>query len=399
MAKATVKVTVDLELSNGTIVNLAEGDIIDDVTYRENGETKVLDGAVRVIECVTRTVPRTEDDKCHHEPYMDKYVTAKSIVVDSSEKYDMEIKEIPVSAIIGIGSVDKTGGAITVGPGPQFKPLTDIIKEAPAGAVVKLTAGTYDVPMTLDKDIAIVSDGDAKLTGVINIKKAADGTAPVVNLEGVTLTGDAVVQLDGAKTFIMKGCKVGGFNPEKSTQPIHFLNSSPDPVLVVIEDNEFLPSNENCYNLINIYGKFMDGSSISNNIFRQGCSQHNLISFFAVDDGATVYFNDNQCEYVKDMAMVHVQIPGSPKCTVIMEGNSYVSHPDTDPKWEGLFVVQPFSTQTVDYKDVTIQCNNTTKPEGQIGCRYAHANNTQLADDQWATVLVDGVKTTLPLYN
>ena len=206
--------------------------------------------------------------------------------------------------------------------------------------------------------------------------------------------------MNGVKSFTLKNCIIGGFNPEKSTQPIHFLSTSPDPVLVTIEDNEFIASNENCYNLINIYGKFMDGSSISRNTFRKGCCTHNLISFFAVDEGATVYFNNNVCEYVPDMNMVHVQIPEAPNCTIYMENNTIIEDASSgDAMWDGLFIVQPFNTNTTTYENVTIHCNkNNVDGVAQVGYIYMHGKNTPLTEEQFPKIFIDGEETKVPVY-
>lgn len=392
------RVSVDMTMDNGAVVNLAEGDIVRGLKYRSSGKTITVDGAVRVINAVTK-VKNTNTAVCIHEPYLHEYITVQSIILDSSDEFDSELNTIQIASIISIDSVEKNAGAITVGSGSQFKPLVDIIADAPAGSTIKLMSGTYDANMDLNKDIKIIGDGTVELVGTINIKKTTNGgemVRPNIHLEGLTLSDKANVNIDGAKEFTLKNCVIGGFTPEVSTQPIHFLNSSPDPIMVTIEDNEFLANNDKCYNLINIYGKFMDGSSISRNTFRKGCSTHNIISFFAVDDGATVYFNDNYCE--KSANMVHIQIPGEPKCTVMMENNRY-DETDANVNDAGLFLVQPFEAKTTTYKDVNIYVNNTTKPEGQLGYVWMHGKNTQLTDEQMPSVYVDGVKTDLPVYH
>jgi len=400
MTIAVAKLGCTLKLDDGRSFVVFEGDVINDLTFKAGTSEKTITGAVRVI-CATTKAQSDGPDECPPEPYVYKSISTAQLVIDSSDENHAILDRVNVSDILDIGSVRTAKevaeeGMIVTGAGDQYKPLAEVLASAPAGSVIKLVGGTYETPMTLDKDISICADGDVTLACQIDLKKTADGAGPKVNLDGLVLSDAAVITSAGTAELTLTNCIIGGFDPEKSTQPIHFLNSNPDPILVTIEDCEFLANNENCYNLINIYAPFKDGSSISRNIFRKGCITHNVISFFAVEDGATVYFSDNLCEYSANM--VHVQIPGSPVCTIMMEGNTYL---ETDPTGEygGLFIVQPFADKTVTYEGVTIHCNDTKNETDnpQIGYIYMHSKNTQLTEEQYPTVFMDGVQVKLPV--
>ena len=389
------RVSVDMIMDNGAMINLAEGDIVRGLKYRSSGKTLKVDGAVRVINAVTK-VKNSNVVNCIHEPYLHDYITVQSIVLDSSNEFDAELNTIQISSIISIESVEKDAGVISVGTGSQYKALEQVIAEAPAGSTIKLISGKYDAPMTLDKDIKIIGDGTVELTGAITVGNATSEDAPKIHIEGVSLSGDAVININEVSEFTLKGCTIKSFDLTKSTQPVHFTKAV--PVLVTIEDNTFEAQNEFSYNLINNYAKWMDGSSVSRNIFKRGCCTHNHISIFDVEEGATITIADNICE--RSDNMVHVQIMGEPKCTIIMENNTYLDSNPEYPEWRGLFLIQPNSTKTTTYEHTIIHCNNTTMPNGhtQLAYRYMHENNTQLTEEQWPTVYIDGIKTTLPLY-
>jgi len=285
---AIARICANITLEHGKVIELHEGDIVRGLTYKVNGKEAQLSGAVRVINVVTRSNTATPA-VCPPEPYSHRFIAVSSLVIDSSSEFDAELTAIDIDSIISIDAVEKDGGAISVGVGDQYKTLNEVISSAPAGSTVKIAAGTYEIPLTLDRDISIVGDGgDVVLTGPINIEKNADGNKVNVHIDGVRISGEHGISLNGAESFTLINSVIGGLTPEKQIQPVHFKSTSPDPVFVTIENNEFLPNNDQCYNLINIYAKFMDGSSISKNIFRKGCCTHNNISFFDVDEGAAV---------------------------------------------------------------------------------------------------------------
>ena len=375
---AIAKLGTNIRLQDGRNFTVFEGDIINDLTFQSGTTTKTISGAVRVI-CANTRSQSSGPDECPPEPYAHKSITVTSLIIDSSDENCAILDQVNISDILDIGNVRTAkeiaeDGMIVTGVGDQYRPLTDVLNEAPAGSVIKLVAGTYDTELVLDKDITIVSDGNVTMANHIELKVNADGIAPKVVLENLVLSDSAVITSAGTAELTLCNCVIGGFNPDVSTQPIHFLNSAPDPILVNIVGCEFIPSNENCYNLINIYAPFKDGSTISNNIFRKGCCTHNCISLFAVEDDATITFNCNYCEYSANM--VHIQIPGNPKCTIMMEGNTYLECDPDHPEWAGLFLVQPFADKTASYENVVIHVNNTTKPDGQIGYMYIGAKNT-----------------------
>lgn len=398
---AVARVTVDLHMDNDIVMNLAEGDIVRGLKYRVSGKIYCIDGAVRVINGVTK-MKSANSKECVHDPYLHEYITVQSIVIDSSNEFDAELTTVQISSIISIETIEKNAGDIVVGTGAQFKPLTQIIAEASAGSTIRLESGVYDAPLTLDKDISIVGDGTVDLVGPIVIGKATatasddgdTGSAPKVHLEGLTMTDSATIEIKEADAFTMIGCTFGGHSMTKTTQPIHF--TSDHPCMVIIENNTFFEENEFSYNLINVYATLKDGSSISDNKFEKGCCTHNNISLYNVENRATLAINNNYC--VESKNMLRVGFHGEPECTIIMEGNRYDVTDTQYPEYAGMFLLQPAGTRTTSFANLTIDITDTTKPDGQIGYLYIGANDTHLTEDQYPTVVVDGVKVAIPVY-
>lgn len=384
---------VKVRLESGAEYNLHEGDIVRDLEYKFGEKTKKISGTIRVLNGTTRSGAPAASTECPPEPYLQKFVTVGSMVIDSSEEFDAELTKVSISNIVGIGAVEAAGGAIVVGAGAQYKALDTVIAEAEAGATIQLEAGEYNVALNLTKDIKIVGN-NAILTGKVVV---GDGTAkPVVEISGATLKGDALIELKSANEFIMKNCVFGGHNMTKTTQPVSM--ESDEPIYVCIEGCTFEAENEFSYNLINLSGRLKDGSSISNNKFLGGCCTHNIISLYHIDEGATIFINDNYADYSGNL--VRIGFWDEPNCTVVMDGNEY---PETDMSddgiWAGLVIIQPGSG-TTSFANMNVEISNTVTPEGdeQIAYMYCTASGLQLTDDKKPTIFINGVETEIPCY-
>ena len=181
----------------------------------------------------------------------------------------------------------------------------------------------------------------------------------------------------------MTGCTFEGHNLTTKTMPISVATDA--PIKMVIEGNTFGEENEHSYNLIDVYGKLADGSSISNNDFKIGSCTHNSISLYNVEEGASVMINNNK------NAAIRIGFKGEPKCTVTCEGNSYVA--SDDPDYDGLLLVQPYGTHTTSFAGMTLNINKTIKPaaDTQLYYLYAGENDTKFTEENMPTIYVDGV--------
>lgn len=386
---ATAKLGVSLKLDNGTVVELHEGDIVNNLVYRNNGVENTISGAVRVIDSATRSNSSLPDD-CPPEPYAHRYINVPSMVIDSSDVYDADLKRVSIASILSIGSVIENGGAITVGVGGQFKALSEVISSAEAGSTIKLQDGEFTENLDISKSLKIVGSANTVMSGKLNIVgNAAAGADPVkVELSGIKLSGDAIISASNAQEVIMTNCVFEGHNLTAKTMPIAV--STDNPIKLVIENCTFGDQNPFSYNLIDVYGKLASGSSISNNTFTDASCSHNQISLYGVEDGAVVNINNNKC--AKSANLVRIGFKGEPDCTVNMIGNRYDST-DENTDWAGLFLVQPYGTQTTSFAKTTINVEKTTmsNPGGQLCYLYAGTNDTQFTDDNKPTIIVDGV--------
>ena len=409
---AIAKIGATLRTSDGKEYTVYENDLINDLVYTNGTATATLSGRVRVIAAST-TAQNTGPTDCPPEPYVHRYISPTMLVIDSSDENYAILTRVNIANIVSIGSVTTAAeaaeeGQIVIGPGSQYQTLDTVIAAAEEGAVVKLKAGTYAAPITVTKSISIVSEDGAILTGAIkvdgaqNAEGAAEGDAdtekaPVtVTLKGLTLTGDALIDADNVDAFTMEGCTFENHNMNTKTMPISIgTKGTAAPMLVKIDNNVFGDQTQYSYNLIDVYSKLADGSSISNNEFTDQCCTHNQISLYGIDTGATVTINKNHAAISKNM--VRIGFIGTPIGTVIMDGNSYDAT-DPDPAYAGLFLVQPYNKETLSFSGTTIKVNNTKAPSPiqQIGYIYAGAADTPWTEDNKPVIIVNGKPVTIP---
>jgi len=403
---ATARVSAEFKRPNGAIITLHEGDIVHGLTYKSGNEVLSIDGAIRVINATTKACS-SYTNTCPPMPYLHKYVSITSLVIDSSCTFTADLTKISVSNIVDIESVDADSGVISVGSGAQFRPLDEVIAEAPAGAVIRLQAGTYETPLTLDKSVTIWSDSGAVLSGPITFTPTApsvpmalanaeaDLPKPGVHLhlEGVTLTGDALVTvntIEGAVTgFTMRNCTFGGHNLTEKTMPISIKGEN--DTYLAIEGCVFEEENKFSYNLIDVYGKLITGSSISFNTFKAGCCAHNQISLYNAADHARISISNNIAEYSGNM--VRIGFKGNPQdVKVSLYYNEYAATDESDNGiYAGLALVQPYSTQTESFAGVTLTINGTKHADKHAVCYlYAGKKDTPFTADNKPIITVDG---------
>lgn len=389
---ASAKVGAIVKLDSGKTMNLFEGDIVRNVTYKENGETKTISGSVRVLNASTKNNVATSNE-CPPEPYVHNHISMNSLIIDSSTAFDAELTRIPFSMIEDIETLERSGGAAVIGVGGSYKSLTDVISTLPDGGTVELLAGTYSDNITLNKSIKIVSTSGAVLTGQLSFSDS--GSTPVsVELDGLVLKGNSTIVMNNIAEFTMKNCVFGDHDFTATARSI--VSSGTAPLKLVVENNRFVKENEFSYNIIEVSGSLTDGSRISNNIFDANCCTHNQISLYGVEEDATIKIEDNYC--VRSANMVRLGFKGDPHCVVELNDNTYVET-DADPLWAGLVLIQPFGTATTTFANMTVKINRTTKPEGQLCYLYNGAKDMQFNDTNKPTVMVDGVVVTVPVAN
>lgn len=397
MAVFVPKIGVHIQLNSGKHVELFENDIVHNLVYRDRDTEKVISGSVRVLEAVTKENSSKATD-CPPEPYIQKFVNVNSMIIDSSTEFDAELTRIAMANVIDIESVEADGGAIIVGAGPQFKPLVEVIKDAPAGSTIELMEGVYTDDLVLNKYISIIGTGGSVFTGSIKINgvpttRTTNGTeALAVYFDGLHFTANAKIELSNVDQFTMHNCQFYGHNLAVKSIPIMIKTNN--PMELHIDDNVFGEQNEFSYNLIEVYGTLKDGSTISGNRFEANCCTNNQIALYNVEDDATIVISDNFCQ--KSQNMVRLGFKGEPKCTVNIMDNEYIENIST-PEWEGLVLIQPYGKDTVSFAGMTVHINDTKKPEGQLCYMYNGANDMQFNDTNKPTVYIDGVLAEIPV--
>lgn len=214
--------------------------------------------------------------------------------------------------------------------------LKDAIANAEDGAVIGLTAATYEDDITINKDITLVGSPDTIFTGKIsaasNQTRSSDNY-PALTVEGATFAETASIDEGNMEALTLKNCTI-----ESGTQP--FINSTNESngyrsIQYTLIGNTFTGSAEAYYPIMT-YGSFADGSVISGNVFG---SADQIINSFAfrpmnVDDGATITVSNNVVYSLGNYAFAfYNNADRAADYTVIFENNeTHVTIPKSPDK-------------------------------------------------------------------
>ena len=119
MAKfsATPQLVVDLVATKDDgsreVMEIHEGDILEDIVYSEGGATYTKTGKISAILVATdKVAPDYKQDACKMESSFHKAVKVEAIVLDSSSKYDSDANLIMVKNIKSIDTKSLGGGKV-----------------------------------------------------------------------------------------------------------------------------------------------------------------------------------------------------------------------------------------------------------------------------------------------
>ena len=231
---------------------------------------------------------------------------------------------------------------------------------------------------------------------VCNQTITVDATEKEVVFDGIDFTGEARIQLNNAAKVTFKNCRFYRITPN-TAKTMMMLAATAVPMVLVVE-NCFFGANPSeganvLYHVLEGNFKIGDGSSFSNNYFANGCTTHNIINYYDVEDGATINVNGNHFEY--SGSAMRIGPKGAAHCTFNMNNNTY---DETDPSengaWGGLLTIQPYSTQTTSFNDVVVNMNgnvnNTANP--QLVVLYANNTDTHYnKETNYPKVYINGV--------
>lgn len=372
-----------IKLTDGTTNEfvLHEGDDVGGLVYLSNGKEATIDARLVAMKYNSSLVP-----------------TDLVLIVDG------KIKTIGVLRVKNVTEVNE--------PISDGTDITDAIKNITNGKL-SITKGTFANTVTVDKDVVIsgakagiaatneaarkIKD-ETVITGTIKVTNGAN-----VTIDGVTLSENAIIDTTGAGDVTLKNCIITNIIPTAAKTYL-IKNTSTDAGALKINNcyfgkNEIVDGNK-IYNLFELNGALKDGTIIENNYFEKGCSTHNDINIYSVEEGATITIRNNTWE--RSANGIRLGIKGEPKCTINIENNRYMST-DEDLTYAGLLIVQPYGKQTTSFANAVINIDNTIFDgaiEGedyQLYYLYAGSNDMQFTDYNVPTVLIDGTTVLQPV--
>lgn len=279
-------------------------------------------------------------------------------------------------------------------------------------STIALVPGTFSEELTLLRNVNLVgyysttsaNEGDRCSDIISENETVIDGTLIIdgdsdVKLTGLTFTNNSLIEVKNNGTLTMSNCKVVDVEPDAQKSFI-IKSTQANPVKLIIENCYFGTNGTNSigsiYNGFELNCTLKDGSSISNNYFAAEVCTHNVINIYAVEEGATVYINNNHFEYSGNA--IRIGIKGEPTCTIVCDGNSYDATDTVYVDYAGLLLVQPYGKQTTSFANCTIKINNTIHSDDlQLYYLYAGAGDTQFTDSNKPIIIVDGVTEVQPV--
>lgn len=220
-------------------------------------------------------------------------------------------------------------------------------------------------------------------------------------LDGMDFTLNGYVEVSNAASLTIKNCRIYNMNVEAAPKN-YWLKILGDITTKLTVINCFFGNNPGTagvmYNLLEPTAKLMDGSSISENYFKQSCCTHNTINVYGADDNATIHISDNKFEV--SAGTVRIGVKGEPVCTIQMDGNYVMApHPDYSEADQGIVTIQPYGKQTTTFANMVINMNNNHSASEQVIYGYSGTNDTLLDETTMPTVLIDGIPVDVAIYH
>ena len=389
---AEVVMSIQLTTADGKQAILKEGDLVKDMKCRNRDGVKTYTGRVRVIGAFTRYQSFPPRPGFPTRPYVHRYIHPAYIVLDCSEELAAKLVTINIGDIISIGYIRDGGIAdeyALVGTGIQYRPLNVIVDEAVDKSEFALLAGTYDMPLYITKSIKFTAldSEDVYFTDELVIGEPNQTEPLEVSLKGIHFTKNATITVHHATSLEIEDCHFGDHELTEKTMLIKCTNEN-DVCRFSIKRNYFAKQNEYCYNLIEIYPQIADMSVFINNRFDEGSCTHNQLNLYGLEPDADIFISNNHIENSKNM--VRLGFKGKPKGSVTVEGNTY-DRTDTDERYAGLVLVQPYGRETASFADLTIFFeSNNGSGIGHIAYLYAGENDTPFTVDNKPKAILNG---------
>lgn len=254
----------------------------------------------------------------------------------------------PPSSDSGSGAVTPTAGITTENA------LKDAISTASDNAIIKLGSDiTLTSTLNITKNITLNGDGHtisgsvASGTSFINVSIPNDGDFTLTNCKIVPttqVTPNAAISLSVAGKVTVTDCTFGASNDTAG----HMYNG--------LEFSQTVP---------------MGDTTITGNTFYGGAFRHNCISFYKMNDNATININNNNFSNLNwdTTNAVRVSNYGSNTAIINLNDNTYSDHGTTgaNQSYAGLLVFQKTASNNDNFTTLTVNINNlSTTSDSQL---------------------------------
>lgn len=384
-----VKVNLKITLSDGTVseMELEEGKELYNVIITEQGDESVNDYMIGSFLYRYKNIDSFDVD------------VIGLILVDD----EGNVVKVPFQAIKSLGE----SGIEVTDPDEIMGTIRDVM-ESEDVSVVKLPTAAVSNSISFIGDISIngakenipantgeracdvITEDETVFSGSLSCEEGTE-----IEVNGVSLTGDALLTLNKPASLTLSNCKILGVTPNAAKSYLVKDPSFGEVATKVVIENCYFGSNEavdgnKMYNLFELNCKLANGSRIANNYFTKENCTHNVINIYDVEDGATVYIEGNEFEYSGNA--VRLGMIGEPHCKIVLDNNSYhETDISADGVYAGLVLIQPYGKRTTTMENVTVEINNTKKEDDyQLYYIYCDANDTQLDETTEPKVYIDG---------
>lgn len=410
--------TVDIDSSekyNSNIVTVPAREIIEKENVKDVSRVKYslkysADFEIELTDGTTNKFTLHEGDDLVGLEYLSdgKEVTINARLV--AMKYNSSL--IPTDLVLLVGGKIKIIEVLRVKnvtgiiePVQEGTNISNAIKNA-TGSSISIGKGTFTEAVTVDKDI-VIRGAKAEISAMnksarkVNDETVLSGAVKITNganvtFDGVTFSKNALIDATGAANITIKNCIFSGIIPTESKSYL-IKNSVTDVGKIEITDcfigKSQTVDGKKIYNLFELQGKLKTGSIFSNIYFEEGCSNHNDINIYQVEEDAHITIENNIWEFSNG---IRVGIKGEPKCTIDLYNNRYMKT-EEDPNYAGIMIIQPYSTATTSMANLIININDTVYDEAvegekyQIYYLYAGSKDMQFTESNVPTVYIDGV--------
>ena len=236
---------------------------------------------------------------------------------------------------------------------------------------------------------------------VINQKVTIHADGKEIVFDGFDFTQDGYVEVYGAKSVKIINCRIYNLTTDGVSRGLwlHIYNDIPCKVII---ENNFFGGNPGInggrvYNLLEMTATLTDGSRICNNWFEGDCCTHNTVNIYGAEDGANVAVNGNV--FTTSAGTIRVGVKGNKTCNINMSRNTILANnTDYNESDFGLLTIQNYAKETISMENIIITMNGNKMPCSQIAYGYCGANDTPLTQENMPIIMVNGVRTEVPIY-